>query len=381
MSLLTSTAGLPGGRVLTFALPYEPGGPFDPLNQRLPLFPTEEEKNRGGGLPAPGGGGIVLLAILYLILLLSTVAAISALVAAPVLKFFGKLLDWDDAPSWGFAFTAAFFGFFAYFLVALLQTMAGGREMYDPVAPALTLPWIIHNVTVKTLPILACAAVIWWRMARHFRVFEGIGGFLRSVAVSVLCLWISTAMIDASARRVANAHESGQTTLEAMLGLSFLAVVFGVLGGLVSVVPLWIGMRIAAPRGAVKPGLIRSYFTAVMVLLTWLLGSLLLEFCFNMLDPVYFYFKDPAVAQQASLTAFEYLLPFALGFVCLQLAAVGFAGGVITKLLAPLFPGRAGWMRASMLALSGIAAAVLPCALLIAAMAASGQFQVLFQYF
>jgi hypothetical protein len=31
--------------------------------------------------------------------------------------------------------------------------------------------------------------------------------------------------------------------------------------------------------------------------------------------------------------------------------------------------------------LSGIAAAVLPCALLIAAMAASGQFQVLFQYF
>ena len=380
-SWTTAAPALSGACGVHFALPYDPRNPFDPLNRPPPLFPEEDERTPSGGLPAPGGGGIVLLAILYFILLLSTVAAVSAIVAAPVLKSFGKLLDWDNAPSWGFAFSAAFFGFFAYFLVAVTQTTVGGRDMYDPVASALTPAWMIHNLTVKTLPILACAAVIWWRLGRRFRAFAGIAGGLRSVAVSVLCLWISTAMIDASARRVANAHESGQSTLEAMLGLSILGVFFGVLGGFVTLVPLWIGMRIAASRHAVKPGLIRTYFTAVLVLLTWLAGTLLLEFCFNTLDPVYFYLKDSGVARQASLTPFEYLLPFALGFVCLQIAAVGFAGGVVAKLLAPLFQGRAGWIRASMLAFTGIAAAVAPCAALIAAMAASGQFKELFQYF
>lgn len=348
--------------------------PWDPTRERVQWY--------YGGLPIPGGGGILMLAIVYLILLLSVVAAISAAIAGPVLRVVGKLYEWDNPPGWGYAFTAAFFGFFAFFLVAILQVEAGGRDMYHTNAPPLTAEWFEFVLNVYSLPLLACAAVMWWRMHAEFAVFAGVFGFLRAVLVSALCLWVSTQMIAASAGRVVEgANETQEGFIAGLLGLSMLAGFVAVVGGLFATIPLFVGARLLARGGAPSAGLGRIFVTAVLVVLTWLGVSMALEFCFNALDKAYFYFKDPAIAASSNVSPFLYLLPPAMGFALCQLTAVGLAGAVLARRLKPRFEGRSGWIRASIIAFFAIAAAVVPFVLLIIAMIASGEFKEIFQYF
>lgn len=348
--------------------------PWDPARERVQWW--------YGGLPIPGGGGILMLAIVYFILLLSVVAAISAAIAAPVLRTVGKLYEWDNPPGWGYAFTAAFLGFFAFFLVAVLQVEAGGRDMYHTTALPLTAEWFDFVLNVYTLPILACAAVMWWRMHDEFAVFAGVFGFVRAILVSLLCLWISTQMIAASAGRVVEGvNETQEGFIAGLLGLSMLGTFVAVVGGMFATLPLLAGARWLAHGSAPRAGLGRIFVTAVLVVLTWLAASMALELCFNALDKPFFYFKDPAVAQSINISPWLYLLPSTVGFALCQLTAVGLAGGVIAWRLKPRFEGRAGWIRASIVALVSIAAAVVPFALLISAMIASGEFKELFQYF
>ncbi len=346
--------------------------PFDPARERVQWY--------YGGLPIPGGGGIIMLAIVYLILLLSVVAAISAAIAGPVLRVVGKLYEWDNPPGWGYAFTAAFFGFFAFFLVAILQVEAGGRDMYHTTALPLTAEWFDFVLNVYSLPILACAVVMWWRMHGEFAVFAGVFGFLRAILVSMLCLWISTQMIAASAGRIVDGvQETQQGFSEGIRGLSMMALFFAVVGGAVATLPLTIGTRLAARGGAPRAGLGRSFVTAVLVVLTWLGASMAAELCFNALDKAYWYFKDPAVA--GTVSPFLYLLPPAIGFALCQLTAVGLAGSVLVWRAKAGFDGRAGWVRASAVSFAAIAVAVVPFVLLIVAMIASGEFKEIFQYF
>jgi hypothetical protein len=346
--------------------------PYDPARDRVQWY--------YGGLPIPGPGGIILLAILYLILLLSVVAAISAAIAGPVLRVVGKLYEWDNPPGWGYAFTAAFVGFFAFFLVAVFQVEAGGRDMYHSTAVALTPEWFDFILNVYSLPILACAAAMWWRMHGEYAVFAGLFGFFRAILVSLLCLWVSTQMIAASAGRVVEgANETQEGFIAGVLGLSMLGAVFSVVGGVFALLPVFMGTRLAARGGTPRAGLGRSFITAVLVVLTWLGASMAAELCFNALDRAYFYFKDPALA--GTVSPVVYLLPSAIGFALCQLTAVGLAGSVLAWRAKAGFDGRGGWIRASLVAFVGIAAAVVPFALLITAMIASGEFKELFQYF
>jgi len=349
--------------------------PYDPTRERVQYY--------YGGLPIPGPGGIILLAILYLILLLSVVAAISAAIAGPVLRVIGKLYDWDNPPGWGYAFTAAFVGFFAFFLVAVFQVEAGGQDMYHSKAMPLTAEWFQFVLDVYSLPILACAAGMWWRMGQgEFEVFAGVFGFVRAVLVAALCLWISSQMIAASAGRVVEgANETQEGFIAGVLGLSMLAGFVAVVGGVFATIPLYLGARLLARGSAPRAGLGRIFVTAVLVVLTWLGASMALELCFNALDKAYFYFKDPAVAASVNVSPFLYLLPPALGFGLCQLTAVGLSGSVLAWRLKPRFEGRAGWIRASIAAFFAIAAVVVPFTLLIIAMIASGEFKELFQYF
>lgn len=335
-----------------------------------------------GGLPIPGPGGIIALAVVYFILLLSVVAAISAIIAGPVLRVVGKLYDWDNPPGWGYAFSAAFLGFFAYFLVAVFLLDPDTVRMPKVVPLPFTVAWFWHALEVHGLPILACAATIWWWMHEDYDVFAGLFGFVRAILASVLCLWISTQMIAASAGRVVDgANETADGFVAGVLGLGMLTLIVAVVGGLFATLPVFAGTRLLARGDAPRPGLGRAFVTAVLVVATWLAVSLALEFCFNALDKPYFYFKDPAVAASVNVSPFLYLLPFALGFVLCQATAVGLAGGVVAARFKPRFAGRAGWIRASVVAFFAVAAAVVPFTLLIVAMIASGEFKELFQYF
>jgi hypothetical protein len=348
--------------------------PFGPARERVQWY--------YGGLPIPGPGGIIALAIVYLILLLSVVAAISAAIAGPVLRVVGKLYEWDNPPGWGYAFTAAFLGFFAFFLVAIFQVEAGGRDMYHSTALPLTAAWFEFVLNVYSLPILACAAAMWWRMHAEYAVFAGVFGFVRAILVSALCLWISSQMIAASAGRVVEgANESADGFVAGVLGLSMLAAFVAVVGGVFALLPVFVGTRLLARGGLPRAGLVRSFVTAVLVVLTWLGASLAAEFCFNALDKAYFYFKDPAVAASVTVSPLVYLLPSAIGFALCQLTAVGLAGSVLAWRAKAGFDGRAGWLRASVVAFFAIAAVVVPFTLLIIAMIASGEFKELFQYF
>jgi len=353
-------------------LTNDPNLPFDPTRERVQWY--------YGGLPIPGGGGIIMLAVVYLILLLSVVAAISAAIAGPVLRVVGKLYEWDNPPGWGYAFTAAFLGFFAFFLVAIFQVEAGGRDMYHTTALPLTAEWFEFVLNVYSLPILACAVVMWWRMHTEYAVFAGVFGFVRAILVSLLCLWISTQMIAASAGRIVDGvQETQQGFIEGFLGLSMMALFFAVVGGVFSLLPVFLGTRMLARGGVPRAGLGRSFVTAVLVVLTWLGASMAAELCFNALDKAYWYFKDPAVA--GTVSPLVYLLPSAIGFALCQLTAVGLSGSVLVWRAKAGFDRRAGWLRASLVALVGIAAAVVPFAFLITAMIASGEFKELFQYF
>jgi hypothetical protein len=348
--------------------------PYDPARERIQWY--------YGGLPIPGPGGIILLAILYLILLLSVVAAISAAIAGPILRVIGKLYEWDNPPGWGYAFTAAFMGFFAFFLVAVFQVEAGGRDMYHTTALPLTPEWFDFVLNVYTLPLLACGAVMWWRMQGEYAVFAGVFGFVRAVLVGALCFWISSQIIAASAGRVVEgANETQEGFIAGLLGLSMLGAFVAVVGGVFATLPLFAGARLLARGSAPRPGLGRIFVTAVLVVLTWLGASMALELCFNALDKPYFYFKDPSVAASLNVSPFLYLLPFGLGFLLCQLTAVGLSGALVASRLKPRFEGRGGWLRASFIAFFAIAAAVVPFTLLIIAMIASGEFKEIFQYF
>lgn len=361
---------------------YDPNLPPDPTNFWDPRNDWNDVKARtSGGLPLPGGGGILMLAILYLIMLLSIAAAVSAIVAGPVVRVFGKLIDWDDPPSWGASFAAAFFGFFAYFLISIFQVEAGGKEMYRVTEVMWTLPWWEHTLSVFALPILACASVMWWWLRKSYYAYAGIVGWLRAFVVAVLCHWISTVVIATSARRVISGeNESVDGYIAGFLGLGMVAGGFAAIGGIGSAVLIYAGTRVFGDSGETRPGVLRSYATAVLLLLTYLLGSLAFEFCFNALDAVYLYVKGKAPLPEG-MSEFQYLLPYALGFVCQQLAIVGFAGGILQWREGDLFPGRRGWLVATLVAFIAIAATVVPFGLIIAAMASSGEFKEIFQYF
>lgn len=368
--------------------PPDPYNPYDPRND--PYHP-ENPNPFGGGGPgggpgggAGGGGGIVILAILYLIMILSTAAVISATIAAPVLVTIGKLLDWDDPPPWSWAFSAAFLGFFAYFLVAvLLISGTGNKDLYDVPANLWTIPNLLQMIEIQSLPLLACGSVIWWRLKEHFRGFAGFPGWLRSLGAAALCLWISTAMIAATGRRVADANESSQSMIEGMMGLGLVSSIFSIGGALVAMIPLAIVVKASKSGAGAKIGFWKTYFAAFLVLLVWFNGSLLLEFLFNTLDPVYFFFKEEEVRAEVLKTQskFGYLLPYYLGFLCTQLVVFGWAGHVVAARLRPVFEGRSGWMLASFLSFMSIVAAITPFAVLLTALYFSGAAPELFQSF
>lgn len=368
--------------------PPDPNNPYDPRNEpghpENPNWPTGGGSG-GGGLPAPGGGGIVLLAILYFIMILSTAAVISATIAAPVLVFLGKWFDWENPPPWSWAFTAAFFGFFAYFLVAISMIGVGSnKDLYDLPANLWTIPNLLHQLAIQTPPLLACGSVIWWRLGKEFRAFEGFRGWLRSVGAAILCLVISTTMIAATARRVADINPASVGDLEGLLGLGLISVIFAGFGALLGMIPIAIGVKTRRSTEApARIGFWRIYFATALGLIVWFNASLWLEYCFNMLDPIYFFFDDEAVAAEilSSHSQLGYILPFALGSLCTQLAAFGFAGGAIAARLRPAFSGRAGWLAASTLGFLSVVLAGMPFVLLLTAMYLSGSAKELFQSF
>jgi hypothetical protein len=314
------------------AIPPDPTNPYDPRNDPI-------QGRRYGGVPFAGLANVVLL---IFILVNSVLAGAAAIVGGPVLVGLTKLVDWNRRLRFGEAWGASFLGFFAYFMISSLLSTTRGRV--TPPDDFFSGAMLLHLVQEHGLPLLACTAVIMWRVKAPYR---GFFGFFRALAASGVSLLIGAALPALLVFRLAHVSETPEGLADGLLGLSAVILVFALVGAIAASVPLWLGARLG-PRLASPPGWGRIYLTAALLLAVWAVASVAFEFLFMALDPLYEQFQayraaaDPAA--YLATAGIQLQVPLTV-FITEQLVAMGLAAGVVLSRLAPAFPGRGGWLR------------------------------------
>jgi len=349
-----------------------PVGGFDPYG--LPL--DRNDPRRG----VPGSVQATNLVVILFILVNAFLAGVAAIIGGPVLYGLAKMANWDTRLRLGKAWQASFIAYFGSFAVYSFQSMGRPSGFGPPNTDSYFSPEMIaYALSVQGLPMLACAAIIVWRLREDFR---GVFGFLRALLFSWTSLGISGLMLAMIAYRMTNFEETGEGLVDGMLGVTFAAIVFTMLGSVAAFVVVWLSARFG-PRPEKPHGFWKTYGTAVLVLLGWFVIAGLFEFIFVSAETIWEWYlgyrsaNDPSVYMQANSAE---LHKWIIAAAVVHTVPLLIIGSILSTKLSPVFSGRAGWFRAVFTSFAAVAAAWIPVGLLIYWLYTIGEFDDMAMY-
>lgn len=349
-----------------------PVGGFDPYG-----MPLDRDDPRRG---IPGSVQATNLVVILFILVNAVLAGVAAIIGGPVLFALAKMANWDTRLRLGKAWQTSFIAYFGSFAVYSLQSMGRPSGFGPPVTDNFFAPEMFaYALSVQGLPMLACAAIIVWRLREDFR---GVFGFVRALLFSGISLGFSGLMLAMIAYRMMNFDESAEGFVEGMLGVSLVAIVFTLLGSVTAFVVVSLSAKLG-PRPEKPHGFWKIYGTAVLVLLAWFVVAGLFEFIFMSAEAIWEWYlgyrdaNDPGAYLETNGVE---LRTWIIAASIVHVMPLLIVGSILSTKLSPVFSGRAGWFRAVFTSFAAVVAAWIPVGMLIYWLYLIGEFDDMAMY-
>lgn len=312
-----------------------------------------------GAIGAASIGVVIALLTLAGLVISAALSLIGALVIVAVMK----LCDWQSAPGYGRAYGASVAGIFwfigsAWLIDAFLPVQ---RDPWDPASPWLGLGELLGHLQhgsgslAEALPtlsvrfgpgLLLCAYMVHLNLRDRI---PGVGGYLQSLAASVLAIGVSVYVVGVIALRfvekVVRPEHGLYFFLEKIPETAIAITLYSLVGAVFSAVVIFVVVRLLRSGGGAPAGGI--YRASLLGLFVYLAISALVAFVYQDTDALDLVLEEVmrcgnlAELVGPSMSA----VPFHKYFLW-QLPGVLISAGVLVSRLDGPFAGPAGYLRA-----------------------------------